>query len=96
MNNIVIIGILFIFAIIIARVAWNNKLKYSYTDAELGATKQKDLKDLQQLTDAEILAVEDSMHQAGGDVIKRNVKNRVRSRSLSEMRDIKEHARDLK
>ena len=96
MNNIVVIGILFVFALIIARVAWNNKLKYSYTDAEIGAKKQENLKDLQQLTDAEILAVEDGMHQAGRDVIKRNVKNRMRSKSLSETRDIKEHAMDFK
>ena len=92
MNNIVIIGILFVFAIIIARVAWNNKLKYSYTDAELGAAKQENLKDLQQLTDAEILAVEDGMHQAGKD-IKAFLKERQKARplSLSEFREMKDY-----
>tara|TARA_B100000767_G_scaffold190518_1_gene177800 strand:+ start:3358 stop:3702 length:345 start_codon:yes stop_codon:yes gene_type:complete len=82
MNNIVIVGILFVFAIIIARVAWNNKLKYSYTDAEIGAKKQENLKDLQQLTNEEVLAVEDGMHQAGRDVIKRNVNRRLASKSV--------------
>ncbi len=83
MNNTVIIVILFLFAIIIARVAWNNKLKYEFTDAELGASKQEDLKQLQQLTDAEVLAVEDSMHQAGRDLIKRNAKRRFASKSTT-------------
>lgn len=84
MNNIVVIGILFVFAIVVARIAWNNKLKYSYTDAEIGDTKQENLKEFQQLTDAEVLAVDDSMHQAGRDVIKRNVGKRMRATSLSE------------
>ena len=47
MNNIVVIGILFVFAIVVARIAWNNKLKYSYTDAEIGDTKQENLKQYQ-------------------------------------------------
>ena len=92
MNNIVIIGILFVFAIIIARVAWNNKLKYSYTDAELGAAKQENLKDLQQLTDAQVMAVEDSMLHAGKD-IKAFLKERQKARplSLSEFREMKDY-----
>jgi len=100
MNNIVIIGILFVFAIVVARIAWNNKLKYSFTDTEIGDPKQENIKDLQQLTDAEVLAVEDSMHQAGRDVLKRNVSKRMRATSLSDRMGtefyVNEHKRNKK
>lgn len=61
MNNIVVLLILALFGLAIMRIAWNNRIKYSYGSPDIEDSTSKELSKLQQLDDSEVKRVNSSM-----------------------------------